>query len=140
MQRFTKPRKLRWRGTPYPVSIKARSPVHGTEDEEDSIGVVAVSMQYSSHQGKVSKAKDQMHNPLQQRISRKDKSSIHQEDIAINAIAARDGDICPMIAPPLNKAVFVVATVVVVVTCEEERLEVEEEEEICNEAEDEQRQ
>ena len=102
-------------------------------DEEVSIGVVAVSMQCSSRQDKVIKSKVQMYNPLQQQTSRRDKSSIHQWD-TINAVAAKDGDIGPMIAPHRNKAITMV-DVVVVETCEEEELEAEEEEETCNVAE-----
>ena len=75
-----------------------------------------------------------MYNPLQWRTSRRDKSSIHQWDI-INAVAAKDGDIGPMIAPHRNKAIFVVVLVVVAVICEEEEREAEEEEETCNVAE-----
>ena len=65
MQLSIKLKKLRWRETPYPAPIKARSPVHGIEDEEDSIGVEAVFMPCSNRQDKAAKGKDQIHNPLQ---------------------------------------------------------------------------
>ena len=125
-------RKLRWQETPYPAHSKAKKLMHGIEDEEDSIGVVAVSTQYSNRQGKY---KVQIPNQLQQQISHRDKSNIQQEEI-FNATAAKDGDISLMIAPHHSKAVFVVVTAVVVAICEEEEPEAEEEEdEICNVAE-----
>ena len=56
-------RKLRWQETPYPAQIKAKKLMHGIEDEEDSIEVVAVSTQYSNRQVK---DKVQIPNQLQQ--------------------------------------------------------------------------
>ena len=98
-------------------------------DEEDIHEAVAVSMQFSNHQVRVTNHKDQMPNHLQQ-VNSKDKNSTHPWD-TISATVAKDGDTCPMTAHRLNKAITVV-DVVVVEICEEEELEVEEEEEMCN--------
>ena len=86
---------------------------------------VAVSMQFSNHQVKATNHKDPMPNHLQQ-VNSKDKNSIHLWD-TINATAAKDGDICPMIAHRLNEIITVV-DVVVVETCVEEPQEDAEEE------------
>ena len=66
-----------------------------------------------------------MPNHLPQ-VNSKDKNSTHPWD-TISATAAKDGDMCPMIAHRLNKVITVV-DVVVVETCVEEPQEVAEEE------------
>ena len=86
-------------------------------DEDDIHEAVAVSMQFSNHQVRVTNHKDQMPNHLQQ-VNSKDKNSTHPWDI-ISATVAKDGDMCPMTAHRLNKAITVV-DVVVVETCVEE--------------------
>ena len=127
-------RKLRWQETPYPAQIKAKNPVHGTEDEEDSIGVEAVFMQCSNHQVRAAKAKDPMYNLLQSRISRRDRNNIPQWD-TISATTAKDGDIWLTIAQHLRKVISVVDVVVEDIPEEDPQEDEEEEEETCSEAE-----
>ena len=98
-------------------------------DVEDIREAVAVSTQFSNHQVRVIDHKDPMPNHLQQ-VNSKDKNSIHLW-ATISVTAAKDGDILPMIAHRLNKAITVV-DVVVVETCVEEPQEVAEEEETFN--------
>ena len=91
-------------------------------------------MQCSNRQVRAVKAKYQMHNPLQLRISRRDRNNIPQWD-TISATAAKDGDIWLTIAQRLRKVISVVVVVVEDILEGEPQEDVEEEEETCSEAE-----
>ena len=138
MQRFIRRRRSRWPAAQWQERIPVNSPDHGLVDEEDTQEDVAVSMQFSSHQVRATKHKDQILNQLQQ-VNNKDKNSIPRWD-TINATAAKDMDILPMYAHRLNKEIIVVDVVVDEICVEEPQEDVEVEEEICSEDEDEQRQ
>ena len=113
---------------------KANNPDHGLGGVEDFHGVAVVSTQCSNHRDKTIKCKHPVDNHSQQ-AKLKGKNNTHQLG-TINVAAAKVGAIGHMIAPLLNRTVFVVATVVVAGICEEDpHEEGEEEEEICSAAE-----
>ena len=104
----------------------------GEDMHEDEAG----SMQFSNRLGKAVKRKDSVVKPLQQ-VRFKDKNNTQQLGI-ISAVAAKVGDIGPMIAHRLSRIVFVVA--VVEDLQEEEQCEEGEEDEIYSVEEVEERQ
>ena len=88
---------------------RASSPDHGQEGVEDMHEVEAGSTQFSNHLGKAVNHKEPVVQHLQP-VRCKDRNNTHQLGI-ISAVAAKVGDIGPMIAHRLNKIVSVVAVV-----------------------------
>ena len=134
MPQFIKRRRSKWLAAQWQERILVNHPDHGFVDEEEIQEDAAVSMQFSNHQDRAIKHKDQILILLQQ-VNSKDRSSTHQWVTTISAIAAMVGDILPMNAHRLNKEITVEDVVVVETCVEDSQEDEEEEEETCSEAE-----